>query len=339
MATPHDALFKHTFSQPEHAASELQSVLPPALARAVDWSTLRLEPGTFVNDELRPRHSDLLFSAAVGEARVLLYVLFEHKSGDDPWIGLQLLEYVLELWKQHRRDCAGEPALPPVVPVVIHHDDREWRRGNDLRPLLGLDHLSEDVAAALERLGAHLGFVVHDLAAPSEPDLDTARHTALVAVTLWCLRRIRGGRDAVAAIAGCGAAMREVASAPHGAAALIAVLRYIMDQTDLEPDELAAVLRDAVGPETEELLMSTADRLLAKGRAEGEATGRAEGEAKGRAEGEAKGRTELLLRLLDRRFGPLDDATEARVRAAPVDVVERWSDRLLTAATLAEVLA
>ena len=46
----------------------------------------------------------------------------------------------------------------------------------------------------------------------------------------------------------------------------------------------------------------------------------------------------MPIGLLDRCFGPVDVATEARVRAATVDV-ERWSDRLLTAATLADVLA
>lgn len=50
-STPHDALFKHTFSQPEHAAGELRSALPPSIVGHIDFDTLTHEPSTFVRQE------------------------------------------------------------------------------------------------------------------------------------------------------------------------------------------------------------------------------------------------------------------------------------------------
>lgn len=48
----------------------------------------------------------------------------------------------------------------------------------------------------------------------------------------------------------------------------------------------------------------------------------------------------LLLRLLRRRFGAeVDREIECRVAAAPVEQVEIWAERVLSAATLAELLA
>jgi hypothetical protein len=48
----------------------------------------------------------------------------------------------------------------------------------------------------------------------------------------------------------------------------------------------------------------------------------------------------LLLRLLRRRFGAdVDGEIERRVAAAPVEQVEIWAERVLSAATLAELLA
>ena len=76
--------------------------------------------------------------------------------------------------------------------------------------------------------------------------------------------------------------------------------------------------------------MSTADRLIAQGRAEGRAEGRVEGKAKGKAEGRAEGKRELVLRLLTARFGPLPPPIVARVRA-------RWAMRLLDAKSLAGI--
>jgi predicted transposase YdaD len=58
-----------------------------------------------------------------------------------------------------------------------------------------------------------------------------------------------------------------------------------------------------------------------------------EGEQKGRLEGEAK----LLLRQLHRRFDPLPEWVETRVRAANAAQLEAWADALLDAGKLADV--
>ena len=61
--TPHDALFKAVLGKPEHARGVLRAVVPAALAEAIDWPTLTLRPGSFVDLALREQHTDLLYSA------------------------------------------------------------------------------------------------------------------------------------------------------------------------------------------------------------------------------------------------------------------------------------
>ena len=68
---PHDALFRLVFGDPDNTASELRSVLPPRLAARIDLANLRPQPGTFVDPELRHRHTDLLFRTRVPVAGVL----------------------------------------------------------------------------------------------------------------------------------------------------------------------------------------------------------------------------------------------------------------------------
>jgi predicted transposase YdaD len=53
--------------------------------------------------------------------------------------------------------------------------------------------------------------------------------------------------------------------------------------------------------------------------------GRQEGEARGRQEGEAV----VTLRLLNRRCGPLSEATTARIQALPLDQLEALAEALL----------
>jgi hypothetical protein len=89
-----------------------------------------------------------------------------------------------------------------------------------------------------------------------------------------------------------------------------------------------------VSPEAEEALMTTAERLLAQGRAEGEVRGRAEGEVRGRAEGEVRGRAATLAKLLTVKFGPLPAHVESRLAQASLPELELWTERVLTATTL-----
>jgi hypothetical protein len=102
-----------------------------------------------------------------------------------------------------------------------------------------------------------------------------------------------------------------------------AVESYVLQVTDTPPTQLAAALRRLAGPEAGESIMSTAEKLLAEGM----------------AKGKLEDRAETLLRLLRRRFGDLPAAIEQRVRSATIARLDLWTDRILDAATLDDVLS
>lgn len=56
------------------------------------------------------------------------------------------------------------------------------------------------------------------------------------------------------------------------------------------------------------------------------------------AQGRAEGRTEIILRQLARRFGPLHEGIESRVRAAETSQLDAIAEELLTAPTLADAV-
>jgi hypothetical protein len=60
----------------------------------------------------------------------------------------------------------------------------------------------------------------------------------------------------------------------------------------------------------------------------------AEGITKGRAEGRAEGKVELVLKLLARCFGPLPQGAEERVRAASIEELDTFAERVLSAESL-----
>jgi predicted transposase/invertase (TIGR01784 family) len=139
VASPHDALFKYVFRQPEHAASELRAVFPPALSARLDWASLQLEPASFVDEELRGRHADLLFSVRCEGLPAYVHVLFEHQSTSDPFMAFRLLRYLVRTWDAVLSKHPDSARLPAIVPVVLYHGKSEWAAATELRALIDLD--------------------------------------------------------------------------------------------------------------------------------------------------------------------------------------------------------
>jgi hypothetical protein len=67
--------------------------------------------------------------------------------------------------------------------------------------------------------------------------------------------------------------------------------------------------------------------------------GRSRGAAEGKAEGEAKGWSAILSQLLSMRFGPLPTVVQEQLSHASESDCERWTERLLSASSLDDVLA
>ena len=89
--TPHDAVFRRVFGVPANAASQLRAVLPPGLTARLDLGRLAPAPGSFVDESLRWRHSDQLFTAPLDGRDAFIYVLIEHQSSDDPLMAYRML--------------------------------------------------------------------------------------------------------------------------------------------------------------------------------------------------------------------------------------------------------
>jgi predicted transposase YdaD len=57
--------------------------------------------------------------------------------------------------------------------------------------------------------------------------------------------------------------------------------------------------------------------------------GRQEGRLEGRQEGRLEGEASVTFRLLNRRCGPLSDATTARIKTLPLEQLEALAEALL----------
>jgi hypothetical protein len=115
---PHDSVFRRIFGVPANAASQLRAILPPDLAARLDLTRLAPVPGSFVDEALRWRHSDVLFTAPLDGRDAFVYVLVEHQSSDDPLMAFRVLRYIVRIWDQYKR----------AELHLMHHsaDSRKW---------------------------------------------------------------------------------------------------------------------------------------------------------------------------------------------------------------------
>ncbi len=299
-------------------------MLPPALSASLELDGMTQVAGSFVDEELRWRHCDLLFATRSRGRAAFVYVLMEHQSSSDRWMALRMLRYVTRIWDRHRVEHPDEQTLPLVVPVVVHHGWTRWHHPTDVAGLLDLESgWTEDTAAAA--VLPRFPFLLDDLSRLDERALRARPLTAPARVTLLLLGRTAANPDLVRELAGWVTDLRAVLDRPRGIELFRALVTYIETAGEAQPEELRHLMQQ-VGPDAEEAYMTTADML------------RAEGEARGRAEGEARGRAEALLQLLALRFGPVSDGTAAAVRAAATDRIAEWTARVLTAASVEDVL-
>jgi predicted transposase/invertase (TIGR01784 family) len=98
-------------------------VLPSNLTARLDLARLAPVPASFIDESLKWRHSDLLFTAPLDGRDAFVYVQVEHQSSDDPLMAYRLLRYVTRIWDRYLRErppgpaaAAGDPAGRPPRP-------------------------------------------------------------------------------------------------------------------------------------------------------------------------------------------------------------------------------
>lgn len=310
---PHDGLFRAVLGLPEHASSELRSVLSPELAARIDLDRLEPIPGTFVDKNLARRHTDVLFRTRIDAREAYLYVLLEHQRTPDSLMAFRMLAYQMRIWKRHLAEAegGGSPplqSLPPIIPVVVYQGPRTWTAPTDLGDLLDIDH---EMATLLGELLPHVHYLLDDLTKVDDEDLRTRPLTPATKLALLFLKKVPGDRDIVTWMHRWLAELQAVAASSH-AEELAVLLTYAVIVSST-PHEAIQEFAARLGPDAEEIVMTTGQDLIARGRAEGQVV--------------------MLLEQLEARFGPLDHAARTRLHAAKAADISAWSQRFARGAT------
>jgi len=119
------------------ATSFLQRHLPQEVSQALNWSTLKLLEGSFVDENLRASEADFLYEIerVSGKDSVWLYILLEHQSTPDRWMRFRLLKYCCRIWDMSFREHPDQRELRAVVPLVFYQGERSWSYSSEFADL------------------------------------------------------------------------------------------------------------------------------------------------------------------------------------------------------------
>ena len=307
----HDALFRAAFEDPKLAEAFLRDHLPNGIAALLDVTRPEKIDGSFIDEALAGSQSDALFRVTTRSGKpAYCYLLIEHKSTPDTALPLQLANYMVQIWRRHVKEngTASRRMLPPIVPLVLYAGEQRWSVP---------DGLGDMIAGPPEL--AFLPGASYILRNIGEIPVESLSRNAILRSVLITMKR--EAMDYLADV---------VEGLPKGSDLRKQVVRYIEKvYLDVGLEDIMAELR-RLGAYDMEAYMGTIAQTM---RAEGKAEGLAEGLATGLAEGKAA----TLLRLLQRRFGPVPRAMRDRIAAADVAQVEVWFDAAIDAPSLSAV--
>jgi len=295
-------------SDPKLADTFLREHLPTDVAVLLGPEPPEPVPASFVDEDLRQHHSDLLFRVRlIAGADAFAYVLMEHKSSPDKGAPLQLLRYVVRFLSQWYEQHSRKLPLPAVLPLIVNQGPDRWTYSREFASLFGEAPLA---------MTAYLPSFRHALVDLSEVGDDALSTEVRLRAFLKALKYGRR-KDLALRI--------DVVLAEAPALTIeeqIVIVTYLDKSSTVLNDE---VMREAllrIVPHQMEQIMGCITQPFYD---------------RGMAEGKVEGEARILSRLLERRFGVVPEHLRQRIFAADVHTIESWVERAFDAPDLNSV--
>jgi len=316
MAT-HDSGYKQLFSHPEMVRDLLRDWVPGEWTAELDYSTLERINSSYVAENQKQRHDDMVWRVRHRDQWLWIYLLLEFQSEPDPWMALRLLVYVGLLSQDlvKRGELSEQQQLPPIFPLVLYNGLPEWRAATQLSGLYA------PPPRGMEAYQAQLRYHLIDEARLKLHPLSSVRSAV---EALFQLEHGRSPDD-----------LRRVIQA-------LAAMLSDPEHTQLRRTFtlwIKQLLRRKIKPVSISELdrindLMEADTMLAE-RIE---SWFEEAERKGLQKGRQEGQARVLGKLLQLKFGALSADVQAQLDSAGEAQLEAWTEAVLTATTLEAVL-
>lgn len=310
LVNSHDRFFKSVFSDKAVVKNFFENYIPREIMKKYDLDTLKLKKDSFVNGELKEYFSDLLFEVESLGKREYVYFLFEHKSYKDGNVTVQMLTYVLEIWRKKGKN----EKLPIVFPIVFYHGKEKWEENLCLEDkIYGYDELSPENKRYVPRYEVFL-FNVSDM---------TDEEIKGVAKLKWTLMIFRD----IMRISGELLEKRLVSiyrEVHQDEDYYLSILTYVVNvKEDFNKENIRVLAKDIgkIDGRGGKMAMTLAQTWMAEGK----------------MEGKAEGKAEFLIKVLNNRFGTISKKLEMMIFMSDSNDLEKVLDKIFVMESIEEV--
>ena len=281
----------------------------------LDFSTAQRVNAAFASEHYAQREGDMVWRIDTFDGQpVYLYVLLELQSTVDRYMPLRGMVYEGLLYQHLIAEDKLPPSgkLPPVIVVILYNGVAPW--GGPLE----LSELIERADPSAEIYLPRLRCLLIDEQRYERADLD---HRTSPVARVFRLEASLSREETLRNVAWMLRTLKELDDEELRRA----ILEWL--------DRRLAKIGLPPARNLEENMESVLDQRIEQWAREDREKGRQEGRQEGLQEGEAQ----LLMALLEQKFGPLDEMSRTRIRSADADRLLDWGKRMIRAERLADV--
>ena len=255
----HDKLFKAVYSNKLNAVSFLENYLPEKILKVTDLDSLELCKDSFIEKNLQEFYSDMLYKVNFKTQPGFIYFLFEHKSYPDNLIHLQLLEYMLKIWKLELKQ-KKDSKLPVIIPLVLYHGKQKWKVKTNLSSVLDCpaDQLAEYIP--------DFKYILYDLSKYSD---DEIKGTKINQITLLSFKYVFG-ENFIDKLPEIFALFKNQSEKKTDLQFFETLILYILSNVEnITTKQLVAKVQDTLPEGKGDIIMTLAEQLINEGRGQG----------------------------------------------------------------------
>ncbi|MDO8954024.1 MAG: Rpn family recombination-promoting nuclease/putative transposase [Gammaproteobacteria bacterium] len=118
---PHDSFSKLCLTNSAVAVDFLKAHLPESIKQRCDFTSLRIEPTAYIEEDLRQHMADILYSLTIDKKPGLIYCLVENQSKPERLMPLRFWRYQASILKKYaENNKSAKQKLPVIVPLLLY---------------------------------------------------------------------------------------------------------------------------------------------------------------------------------------------------------------------------
>lgn len=321
---PHDRTFRNAMKDIQVAREFFQNYLPENIRSIVDLNKLIVKDNTYIDPKLRECRSDILYQTVIDNNPGFLYLLIEHFSSAKVLTPFSLLQYQVGIWSDFIKEQPDDvEKLPLIIPMVFYNGTRPYDKPRNLRQII----------AGPPELIDQILFNDFHLIDTNLIEDETLRNQLWSGILTFTFKHVRDRNIKNAFREFCKKALFLFENHGERSVPLVELLlqyQSIVGRWDNPEEMLEIADMSFINSKRKGNVMSTLAEYLGE-------IGREKGVQQGIQQGRQLGESELLLRLLNRKFGIIPTHYRKKIEQADANTLLIWGERILEAQNIEDI--